>query len=94
MEASLHETEGDTVFSPNSVFARLGLTGTVEAVETDVFYEARVATLPAPIQVPAGLDSARESLRRSLPEARRALDAYFRELNDLYRALRDLEDMG
>jgi all-trans-retinol 13,14-reductase len=94
MEASLHETDGDTVFGPNSVFARLGLTGAVEAVETGVFYEARGATLPAAIQVPAGLDNARESLRRLFPEARRALDAYFRELRDLYSTLRDLEDMG
>lgn len=94
MEASLHETDGDTVFGPNSVFARLGLTGAVEAIETDVFYETRGAALPAPIQIPAGLDNARESLRRSLPGARKALDVYFRELKALYRTLRDLEDMG
>jgi all-trans-retinol 13,14-reductase len=94
MEASLHETDGDTVFGTNSVFARLGLTGAVEAIETDVFYEARGAALPAPIQIPAGLENARESLRRSLPGARKALDDYFRELKALYRTLRDLEDMG
>ena len=94
MEASLHETDGDTVFGPNSVFARLGLTGAVEAIETDVFYEARGGALAAPIQIPAGLDNAREALKRSLPRARKALDAYFRELKALYRTLRDLEDMG
>ena len=27
MEASLHETDGDTVSGPNSAFTRLGLTG-------------------------------------------------------------------
>ena len=87
MEASLHETDGDTVFGPNSVFARLGLTGAVEAIETDVFYEARGGALAAPIQIPAGLDNAHESLSRSLPEASAALDAYFRELKHLYRTL-------
>ena len=94
MEASLHETDGDTVFRPNSPFARLGLTGAVEAIATDVFYEARGGALAAPIQIPVGLDNAHEALREALPEARVALDAYFRELKHLYRSLHDLEDMG
>ena len=94
MEASLHETDGDTVFGPTSAFARLGLTGSVEAVATDVFYEARGGALSAPVQIPAGLDNAHTSLLRSLPEARAPLDAYFRELKHLYRTLHDFEDMG
>jgi len=94
MEASLHETDGDTVFGPNSVFARLGLTGAVEPIETGIFYEARGGALPGPIQIPSGLDNALEALCRSLPDARNALEAYFRELNHLYRTLGDLEDMG
>ena len=94
MEASLHETDGDTVFGPNSVFARLGLAGTVEAIETDVFYEARGGVLAAPIRIPAGLDNACEALSRLLPEASAALDAYFGELKHLHHTLRDLEDMG
>jgi all-trans-retinol 13,14-reductase len=94
MEASLHETDGDTVFGPGGVFARLGLTGAVEAIPTDVFYEARGGPLAAPVQIPAGLDKAHASLSRALPEASAALDAYFRELKHLYRTLHDLEDMG
>jgi phytoene dehydrogenase-like protein len=94
MEASLHETDGDTVFGPNSVFTRLGLTNAVKAIATDVFYEARGGALASPVQIPAGLDNAHESLSRSLPEAKAALDAYFRELKHLYRTLSDLEDMG
>lgn len=94
MEASLHETDGDTVFRPNSPFARLGLTGSVEPIATDVFYEARGGALAAPIQIPVGLDNANEALGRALPEARAALDAYFRELKHLYRSLHDLEDMS
>jgi all-trans-retinol 13,14-reductase len=94
MEASLHETDGDTVFGPNSVFARLGLTDAVEAIKTDVFYEARGGALAAPIQIPPSLDAAHDSLARYLPDARAALDAYFRELKHLYRTLHDLEDMG
>ena len=62
MEASLHETDGDTVFGPNSVFTRLGLTDAVKAIATDVFYEARGGALASPVQIPAGLDSAHESL--------------------------------
>lgn len=94
MEASLHETDGDTVFGPNSVFSRLGLTGSVEAIETGIFYEARGGALRAPIQIPSGLDNAHEALSRSLPDARKALDSYFRELKHLYRTLGDLEEMG
>lgn len=94
MEASLHETDGDTVFGPNSVFARLGLTGAVEAIATDIFYEACGGPLAAPVQIPTGLDKAQESLSRALPEASAALEAYFRELKHLYRTLHDLEDMG
>lgn len=94
MEASLHEADGDTVFGPNSVFSRLGLTGSLEAIETGIFYEARGGALSAPIQIPSGLDNAHEALSRSLPDARKALDAYFRELEHLYRTLGDLEDMG
>src|ERR1700690_3893985 len=94
MEASLHETDGDTVFGPNSVFSRLGLTGSVEAIETGIFYEVRGGALSAPIQIPSGLDNAHEALSRSLPDARKALDAYFRELKHLYRTLGDLEDKG
>jgi choline dehydrogenase-like flavoprotein len=48
MEASLYETDGDTVFGANSIFARLGLTDAVTAVDTD------------PIQVPVGLDNSHE----------------------------------
>lgn len=94
MEASLHETDGDTVFGPSSVFARLGLTGAVEAVATDVFYETRGGILAAPVQIPTGLDRAHESMIRSLPGAKAALDTYFRELKHLYCSLHDFEDMG
>ena len=59
-----------------------------------MFYEARGGALAAPVQVPAGLDNAQESLSRSLPAAKTALDAYFRELKHLYRTLHDLEDKG
>ena len=94
MEASLHETDGDTVAGPNSVFARLGLTDSVEAIKTDVFYEARGGPLAKPIRIPPGLDSAHEALAGSLPDARATLDTYFRELKHLYRSLHDLEDSG
>ncbi len=94
MEASLHETDGDTVFGPNSPFTRLGLSRSVRAIDTDVFYEARGATLTAPVRVPEGLDDAQESLRRAFPKSKAALDSYFRDLKSLYHTLRDLEDMG
>lgn len=94
MEASLHETDGDTVSGPNSAFARLGLVGALEPIQTGEFYEARGGALVSPVQVPTGLDNAYESLCRSLPEARASLNTYFRELKHLYRTLRDLEDMS
>jgi phytoene dehydrogenase-like protein len=81
MEASLHETDGDTVFRPNSVFSRLGLTGSVEAIETGIFYEARGGALASPIQIPSGLDNAHEALSRSLPDARKVIDALVAEVD-------------
>ena len=94
MEASLHDTDGDTVHSPHGVFARLGLSGAIEPIATDVFYEVRSAILPRPIQIPHGLDNAREATKQSLPKSAKALDAYFDKLDTLYRSLRDLEDMS
>jgi all-trans-retinol 13,14-reductase len=93
MEASLHETDGDTVFGANSIFARLGLTDAVAAVETDLFYEARGGALASPIQVPVGLDNSHEALSRAT-EAQGPLDVYFRKLKHLHRALHEIEDMG
>ena len=94
MEASLHETDGDTVFGPHSAFARLGLTGELQAIDTGLFYEARGGALTAPVRIPAGLEAAHEALVQALPAARTALDAYFHELQHLYHSLRDLEEMG
>jgi all-trans-retinol 13,14-reductase len=94
MEASLHETDGDTVSGPGSAFARLGLTGAIETVATDEFYEARGGALAAPVRIPSGLEMAHESLIRSLPDAKAALDAYFLELKHLYRTLHDFEEKG
>src|SRR5262249_36866362 len=93
MEASLHDTDGDTVFGSNSVFARLGIVGAVEPIRTDIFYEVRGGGLAQPVQVPHGLDRARAALERALPSARTELKAYFREVSSLYQTLRDLEDL-
>lgn len=94
MEASLHETDGDTVFGAHGVFARLGLQDALEPIALNDFYEVRSPLLPQPVRVPHGLDAARETLSEALPLARRALGRYFDELEALYRALHDLEDMS
>jgi phytoene dehydrogenase-like protein len=94
MEAALHETDGDTVHGAHSAFARLGLAGEVAPIETDIFYEVRSDALPRPLQAPHGLGTAREALKLGLPGAAPALDAYFDELDGLYAALGDLEEMG
>ena len=57
VEASLHETDGDTVYGAHGPIARLGLTGSVEPITTDIFYEARGAMLPT-VCLPHGLDGA------------------------------------
>jgi len=85
MEASLHETDGDTVYGAHGPIARLGLTGWVEPITTDVFYEARGALLPT-IRVPHGLDAAKEALTRALPKSRRALQRFFKEAKRLYQS--------
>ena len=94
IEASLHETDGNTVFGPNSLFARLGLKKDIDPIATDMFYEARGGALVAPIQIPVGLNNALASLSRSLPESKTQLDAYFLELQHLHRSLGDLENMS
>jgi all-trans-retinol 13,14-reductase len=94
MEAALHETDGDTVHGPHSVFARLGLAGSVAPITTEVFYEVRSDMLPRPIQVPHGLANARQALIQALPDTSGAVDTYFDELDALYASLRELEDMS
>jgi all-trans-retinol 13,14-reductase len=41
IEGSLHEIDGDTVCGAHGPIARLGLTGSVEPIVTDIFYETR-----------------------------------------------------
>jgi phytoene dehydrogenase-like protein len=93
IEASLHETDGDTVFGAHGPFARLGLTNSLEPIATDIFYEARGATLPT-ICVPHGLDAAHESLASAMPRSRRALKTFFKEAQRLHRSFHDLEELG
>jgi all-trans-retinol 13,14-reductase len=94
MEASLHETDGDTVMNPHGPFPRLGLTGAVEPIETEIFYEARGGALPDVIRVPHGLAHAREALIAALPGSKAGLERYFTKLEHLYRTLHDLEEIG
>ena len=93
MEASLHETDGDTVFGPHSVFTQLGLNNDIEAIATDIFYEVRGGAITTPIQLPVGLHNALTSLCRSLPGIKPALETYFRELKHLYQSIRDFENL-
>ncbi len=94
MEASLHETDGDTVFSPHGIFARLGLADAIEPIGTDIFYEARGGALPGPIRIPHGLAQAREELTRALPRSKGAIEKYVTEIERLYRSLHELEEIG
>ncbi len=94
VEASLHEIDGHTVFSPHGAFSRLGLLGTVDPIKSDVFYEVRAACLEAPIQVPHGLEAAREAVKAALPDSRKALERYFDEVTRLHHSLTDLEELG
>jgi all-trans-retinol 13,14-reductase len=93
MEASLHETDGDTVYGAHGPFARLGLTDSVEPIATDIFYEARGAMLPT-VRVPHGLDAADVALARAMPTSRRALKTFFKEARRLHRSFHDLEELG
>jgi all-trans-retinol 13,14-reductase len=93
IEGSLHEIDGDTVYGAHGPIARLGLTGSVEPVATDIFYEARGAMLPT-VRVPHGLDAAHEALAQAMPRSRRALKKFFKEANRLHRSFHDLEELG
>ena len=90
MEASLHETDGDTIFGPTSAFVQLGLQSAVEPVATDLFYEVRSSVFAGPVRVPHRLDAAEAELARCFPEARAGLDRYFATLRRLRLSMLDL----
>lgn len=91
MEGSLHEIDGASVNSQTGAFARLGLTGAVKPVGLNEFYEVRGGPLKEPILIPHGFDAAETAMCAAMPEAKKALQAYFRDLRQLYRALNGLE---
>lgn len=94
MEASLHETDGETIFGANSAFRKLGLIDTVRPIEVDQFYEVRGGPLPSPVLISKGFDAAEATLRAAFPDADKALKTYMNDMRKLYNALRGLDDMG
>lgn len=94
IEASLHEVDGDTVFGPHGVFARLGLADAVAPLSTPEFYEVRGGPLDGPVQVPHSFEAARERLRRDLPGSAAGFDRWFDRMARLYEAIRTLEEIG
>lgn len=94
MESSLHEIDGETIFSSNSCFARLGLIGAVKPIATEHFYEVRGGTLARPILIPHGFDAAEAALRKALPHADKPLKKYFHDMRQLHHALKGLQNMA
>ncbi len=94
MEASLHETDGATVYGPHGVFARLGLQGQVSPVKTEIFYEIRGGPIPNPVRIPHGLSAAEAAVIAACPASQDALARHFEDLRRLHHSLSDLEDMG
>lgn len=94
MEASLHETDGDSVLSSYGAFSRAGLTGALKPIPTDSFYEARGGPLPSAVRVPHGLTSVGDELTLALPSSANAIRGYIVEMKRLYRSLRDFEEMS
>lgn len=83
MEASLHATDGRSLFDPGSIYPALGLTGRITPVPAPEFYEVRGGPLADPVQVPPGLGPAEAALRAAFPGSAKPLAAYFRLLGDL-----------
>jgi phytoene dehydrogenase-like protein len=94
MEASLHETDGETIGSPHGVFAQLELKDALEAVESEIFYEVRSRLFSAPVRVPHGIDSAKYALQGAFPHVREGLADYFTALSRLHHTFADLEEIG
>lgn len=94
VEASLHETDGDTVLARHGVFARLGLQGAVDPIETDNFYEVRAPGLVQALQMPHGLAAARAVMKQTFPGREQTLDRYFDEIERLHRTLADFEQFS
>lgn len=94
MEASLHETDGETALAPDGIFHRLGIDDMLEPVATNIFYEVRGGALPAPVQVPHGLGRAEAAVTEALPQSREALRKFFHEVTRLNETIDGLHAMA
>ena len=93
MEASLHETDGATVYGPHGVFAQLGLQDALQPIALDNFYQVRGGLLDSPVTIPHGFEDAHAQLSQHFPDASGNLDKYFQELKNLHKTLQELEGM-
>lgn len=94
IEASLHEIDGETLFSPYGPFGKLGLAEKIEPVATREFFEVRSALFPKPFTMPHGLNAAREAASAAFPDAQDGVARWFTALDHLHRTARDLEEVG
>ena len=92
IEASLHMTDGRSLFDAGGIYRRLGVTERLEPVRIPEFHEVRGGPLAAPVRVPSGLDAAAEALCRAFPASARPLARYFELLRGIDGTVRRLED--
>jgi phytoene dehydrogenase-like protein len=94
IEASLHETDGDTLFSPFGPFSKLGLRHRLEPIATADFYEVRAAFLPSPFTMPHGLSRAQAATIKAFPHAQEGIERWFGMLGRLHQTLDEMEEAG
>lgn len=91
MEASLHATDGRSLFDRASIYPALGLSGRITPVPVPEFYAVRGGPLADPVAVPLGLGPAEAALRAAFPASARPLAAHFRLLGEIDDLLRRIE---
>lgn len=92
IEASLHATDGRSLFDEGSVYPRLGLGGRITPVPIGEMYEVRGGPIARPLRIPSGLDAAEAAVAAAFPEAARPVSRYFAMLRGMERTLRVLDN--
>jgi phytoene dehydrogenase-like protein len=94
MEASLHETDGGELFSPNGAIARLGVADAIEPIRTAEFYQVRAKFLKHPLTMPHGFADAEAAIAEAFPLARSGLSGLFGLMRRLHDKLEHMNDAG
>lgn len=91
-EVGLHEMDGVyTTPFVKSVFEELNVYGNVEFVKPDEFF--KIYGKEGEFTMPDGLDEAKEALHKKFPKEKRAIESYFKVVEDVAECYNRLADL-